>query len=228
MGTPITITADDGFSFDAYLAEPTGTSKGGIVVIQEIFGVNSHIRAVCDGYAADGYTAIAPALFDRLEKGVELGYEGADIEIGRELARTKTDFKRAVGDVLDTADHLRGLLGSNAKVATTGYCWGGVVSIAAAMQGPDRVQAAISYYGTGTVNFAKQTPHVPLQLHFGDQDGSIPEADIDTMRNAWPDAEIYVYNAHHGFNCTERSQHDPASATLAKTRVLDFLSKHIN
>jgi carboxymethylenebutenolidase len=228
MGTAITITADDGFTFDAYLAEPAGTPKGGIVVIQEIFGVNSHIREVCDGYAADGYTAIAPALFDRLQKGVELTYEGDDVAVGLDLARTKTDFNRAVGDVLDTADYIRSLIGAGAKVATTGYCWGGVVSIGAGMQGAGRVQASVSYYGTGTVNFAKQTTEVPLQLHFGDQDGSIPEADIETMRNAWPSAEIFVYNAHHGFNCTQRSQHDPASATLAKSRVLEFLSKHIN
>jgi carboxymethylenebutenolidase len=221
MGTNIEIVANDGFAFRGYVAEPTGTPKGAMVVVQEIFGVNSHIEQVCDGYAANGYLAIAPALFDRIERDVALGYNGHDMKRGVELARSKTDFKRAVADVLDTAGVARARLAAagveGGKVACVGYCWGGVVSGSSAMD------AAICYYGTGSVNFVDQPLTMPLQMHFGDQDASIPATDIDKMRTGWPTAEIYVYEGHHGFNCDQRPQGDKALADLAISRVHAFL-----
>ena len=227
MGTNIDIVANDGFTFRGYVAEPAGKPRGAMVVVQEIFGVNSHIEQVCDGYAAEGYVAIAPALFDRLERDVALGYTPDDMKRGFELARGRTDFKRAVADVLDTAVVARERLVAagveNPKVGCVGYCWGGVVTAAVAVSGSPAMDAAICYYGTGSVNYADQPLSMPLQMHFGDQDASIPPADIDKMRAGWPIAEIYVYEGHHGFNCDQRPQGDKALADLALSRVHTFL-----
>ncbi len=227
MGANIEIVANDGFSFRGYVAEPTGIPKGAMIVVQEIFGVNSHIEQVCDGYAADGYLAIAPALFDRIERDVALGYTGDDMKRGVELARSKTDLKRAVADVLDTAGVARERLAAAGleapKVACVGYCWGGVVTAAVSVSGSTAMDAAICYYGTGSVNFVDQPLTMPLQMHFGDQDASIPATDIDKMRTSWPTAEIYVYEGHHGFNCDQRPQGDKALADLALSRVHTFL-----
>ncbi len=227
MGTNIEIVANDGFTFRGYVAEPVGIPKGAMIVVQEIFGVNSHIEQVCDGYAANGYLAIAPALFDRIERDVALGYTGDDMKRGVELARAKTDFKRAVADVLDTAGVARERLAvagiEAGKVACVGYCWGGVVTAAVSVSGSAAMDAAICYYGTGSVNFVDQPLTMPLQMHFGDQDASIPATDIDKMRTSWPAAEIYVYEGHHGFNCDQRPQGDKALADLALSRVHAFL-----
>jgi carboxymethylenebutenolidase len=227
MGTNIDIVANDGFSFRGYVAEPAGKPKGAMIVIQEIFGVNSHIESVADGYAADGYLAIAPALFDRIERGVALGYTGDDMKRGVELARTRTDFQRAVADVLDAAGVARERLAAagveGGKVACVGYCWGGVVSTAVSVSGSAAFDAAICYYGTGAVGFVEKPLTMPLQMHFGDQDASIPAEHIENMRTSWPTAEIYVYEGHHGFNCDQRPQGDKALADLALSRVHTFL-----
>lgn len=227
MGSTITITANDGFDMSAYLAEPAGTPKGGVVVVQEIFGVNAHIRDVCDGYAADGYLAIAPALFDRIERGVELGYTAEDMGVGVDLARGRTDFDRAVLDVADAATHLKTLLPAGGKVGCVGYCWGGVVAAASAIRSAGALDAAVSYYGTGTVRFAGEVLAMPLLCHYGELDGSIPPADIEKIRAGWPDTAVHVYPANHGFNCNHRPQHDEAAATLARERTLAFFAQHL-
>lgn len=211
----------------AYLAEPAGTPKGGVVVVQEIFGVNIHIREVCDEFAADGYLAVAPALFDRIQRDVELGYTTEEIGVGVDLARTRTDFDRAVLDVADAAKHLKTLLPAGGKVGCVGYCWGGVVTAATAIRSASALDAAVSYYGTGTVGFAGETLAMPLLCHYGELDGSIPSADIETIRTGWADAIVHVYPANHGFNCDHRPQHDPVAATLARERTMAFFDQHI-
>jgi carboxymethylenebutenolidase len=224
----ISFTTDDGFSMSAYLATPEGTPRGGIVVVQEIFGVNIHIREVCDGFAADGYTAIAPALFDRLERGVELGYTQEDMTAGVDLARKRTDFDRAVKDVADAANHVRTSLPAGAKVGCTGYCWGGVVTAASAIRSAGALDCAVSYYGSGTVNLVGSPLAMPLLCHYGELDGSIPQADIDTLQAAWPTAEVHVYTgANHGFNCNHRAQYGEEAATLARARTMAFFAAHL-
>lgn len=231
MGTSTMIIADDGFEFSAYVAAPTGTVRGGVVVVQEIFGVNGHIREVCDGFAADGYYALAPAIFDRLERGVELGYTTDDIAIGRDLARGRTDFDRAVRDTANSADHLRALLrdepANGSRVGCTGYCWGGVVTAASAVRSAGSFGCAVSYYGTGAVGFVDQPLAMPLLCHYGDQDTSIPPEDIAKIRIWAGDANVHVYAAQHGFTCDHRPQYDEAAASLARVRTLDFFTLHL-
>lgn len=231
MGSNIAMRMSDGFELSCYLATPAGPPKGAIVVVQEIFGVNSHIRSVADGYASHGYLAVAPALFDRLETGVELGYTTDDIAVGIDLARGRTDFARAVADVGDVATSIRtklgGLNASGTKVGCVGYCWGGVVVTGVGFATPPTVDASVSYYGTGTVNFADRQPTAPMMFHFGDQDHTIPNEDIAKMQASWPTATIHVYGAQHGFNCDQRGSFDPASRDLALTRTLEFFAAHV-
>jgi carboxymethylenebutenolidase len=225
MGQTITLTADDGFQLSAYRADPEGTPKGGIVVVQEIFGVNSHIRSVADGYAAAGYLAIAPALFDRVEQGIELGYTPEDIEQGLAIARGgKLDMAAVMSDVRAAAvvAHEAG------KVGTVGYCWGGMVSTMAAIELPDVVDAAVGYYGGGSASLVERTPQVPLLLHFGENDHAIPLSDVDKIREAWPSATVHVYEgAEHGFNCDQRASYNEGAAKVARERSLAFFDEHL-
>jgi carboxymethylenebutenolidase len=224
MGTTVTLQASDGFELGAYRAEPEGTPRGGVVVIQEIFGVNVHIRAVADGYAAEGYLAIAPALFDRVERGVELGYEDKDIEQGIGLARGKVDYATVT---LDLAAAARAAA-EGGRVGVVGYCWGGMLACTAAIQLADDVAAAVGYYGGGTVGLVDQTPAVPLLLHFGEVDHAIPLEDVERIRTAWPQAEVYVYpGAQHGFNCDLRASYDATSAATARERTLAFFAANL-
>ena len=228
MGSNITMRMSDGFELDCYLATPSAPPMGAIGVVQEIFGVNSHIRSVADTYAENGYLAVAPALFDRLEKGVELGYTPEDIEVGRDLARGRTDFARAVADVGDVASSIRAKLGAgSSRVGCVGYCWGGVVVAGAAFASAPVVDASVSYYGTETVNFADRQPNAPIMFHFGDQDHTIPNDDVATMQAAWPSVPVHVYNAQHGFNCDQRGSFDQASRDLALTLTLEFFATHV-
>ncbi len=226
MGNAITFTATDGFEESGYLATPTGAPKGGIVVVQEIFGVNIHIREVCDRFASEGYVALAPAIFDRLQTGVELGYTAEDIEVGRDLARGKLDFAVASSDVIAAANHLLTLLPEGSKVGCVGYCFGGVLTSAAAVHGSP-ISCGVSYYGTGTVNQIGSPLASPLMCHYGALDGSIPDSDIQKIRDAWPTAQVFVYDAHHGFNCDHRGQYDQATADLARQRTMDFFAEHL-
>ncbi|MEO7336107.1 MAG: dienelactone hydrolase family protein [Caldimonas sp.] len=214
----VTLTAADGHSLAAYVARPSGTPRGGLVVLQEIFGVNSHIRAVADGYAADGWVAIAPALFDRIEVGIELGYGAADVDRGRALKAACIDEKSLL-DIAAAVDHVA----ATGSVAVVGYCWGGTLAWLAACR-MNGLRASVAYYGSGIADLAGLKPMCPVQMHFGEQDASIPPAAIDAVRKAHPEVEVHVYPAGHGFNCDQRSAYHPDSAALARERTLRFLA----
>jgi len=220
MGKDFTLTASDGHKLGAYRADPSGRAKGGIVVLQEIFGVNAHIREVCDGFARDGYVAVAPALYDRSSvKGCDLGYTPADVETGRKL-REEFSWDDTMKDV-DAAAKL--LKGEGVKVGTVGYCWGGSVSFLSGCRLD--VQAAVVYYGGQIVPYASEQEGCPMLMHFGERDKGIPLADVETIRKAHPKAEIHVYPADHGFNCDHRGSYEAASAKLARERTMAHFAK---
>lgn len=221
MGQNIQLTAEDGFVLDAYLAEPRGKPKGGLVVVQEIFGVNNHMRGVTDTFAQHGYLAICPALFDRAKKHVELGYTQQDIEAGREL-------RAAVGwddPIKDARAALKRVQGAG-KVGTVGYCWGGSVTWLTATR-LGGITAAVCYYGGQIAAFKDEKPKVPVMFHFGEHDKGIPMADVEAVRKAQPNQIFHIYPSGHGFNCEERGDYDPASKKLALERTLAFFAKHV-
>ena len=213
-----TLQAADGHRLAAYRAAPSGKPRGALVVLQEIFGVNSHIRAVADGYAADGWLAIAPAMFDRVERGIEFGYTPADIERGREL-KGGCSNDHALLDIAAAVDTVR----SAGKVAVIGYCWGGTLAWLAACRQPG-LSAAVSYYGGGIGELIDLTPRCPVLAHFGERDASIPLTVPEALRKAHPEVEIHIYPAGHGFNCDQRGSFDAPSAKLARERSLAFLN----
>jgi carboxymethylenebutenolidase len=220
MGEFNTLMARDGHEFQAWLAAPPSRPSGALVVLQEIFGVNSHIRAVTDSYAAAGYVAIAPALFDRVRRGVELGYQPTDIELGRGLALQVPDDK-----VLLDIHACINVVKHAGAVGVIGYCWGGTLAHLAACELP--VRAAVSYYGTRTVQNLHRRTRAPVQYHFGERDKTLPPENIEKIRAADPGGEFHVYPAEHGFNCDQRASFDAASATLARKRAQDFLARHL-
>jgi carboxymethylenebutenolidase len=221
MGKTLKLTAADKHEFGAYRADPSGKPKGGLVVIQEIFGVNHHIRATCDTFAASGYLAVAPALFDRAERGIEYGYQQTDIEKGRAIMQ-KLDLNNALTDVKAAL----AIAKEGGKVGIVGYCWGGTVSFAAACR-LDGLACAVSYYGGGVGNLVGEKPKCPVQFHFGDKDQSIPMDTVEKVKKGYPDQALYVYSAGHGFNCDERGSYDADSAKLALGRTLEFFAKHL-
>jgi carboxymethylenebutenolidase len=223
MSESVKLTAADGHQFDAYVARPTGELIAGLVVIQEAFGVNRHIRLVTDGYAKDGFLAVAPAYFDRIERAVELGYEGADREKGLTIAR-KINLDNAVKDTAAALSYLRGE--TKRKCGVIGYCFGGSMAWLAATRLDPAV--AIGYYGGSIYKFAGETPHCPVMLHFGKLDKHIPKEDIDKLQAAHPEVQIFWYEgADHGFNSDDRSAYNPAAAKLARERSLEFLKKNL-
>ena len=224
MGSTISLTASDGFQLSAYRAEPEGPTRGGVVVVQEIFGVNSHIRSVADRYAAAGYLAIAPAIFDRVRPGIEIGYTPEDIEVGRGIAMGgDLDFQKVLDDVAAAGKAAR----EAGKVGVVGYCFGGRVTAAAAIQHPDVFDAASSYYGGGIVGLIDQTPAVPMIMHFGEHDHGIPMEDVDKVAAAWTDVTVYVYDAEHGFNCDQRASFGAVPAAIAQARTFRFFDDKI-
>lgn len=222
MGEAVQIRSADGFTLGAYQAMPSGSPKGAVVVIQEIFGVNNHIREVVDGYAADGYFAIAPQIFDRIERDIELGYEEADMGKGIELAFQKLDHALTAQD-LQAAVEAASVHG---KVGVVGYCFGGLLTWRCACD-LEGVGAASAYYGGGLANEADKTPRCPVMMHFGEKDAHIPMSDVEKVRAAQPGVDVYVYDADHGFNCDHRASYDAASAKLAKERTLAFFARHL-
>lgn len=222
MGESIRIEARDGFTLGAYQAQPQGAAKGAVVVIQEIFGVNEHIREVVDGYAADGFYAIAPQIFDRVEPDLELGYGEADLGRGVEVAFRKLDHAAALADVQAAID----AASAHGKVGVVGYCFGGLLSWRAACRA-DGVAAAVVYYGGGVAGEAEAQPRCPVMMHFGEKDAHIPLSDVAGIEAAQPDARIFIYPADHGFNCAHRASHDADAAALAKQRTLDFFGEHL-
>lgn len=222
MGEKITLKAADGFELDAYLAMPSETPRGAVVVIQEIFGVNQHIREVTDGFAADGYAAIAPAIFDRAEKGVELGYEGDDITRGATIARGQLDMANTMKDLQAAIDYA----GQYGKVGVVGYCFGGLLTWMCACKAKG-VACASGYYGGGIIGFNELEPEVPTILHFGDKDAHIPLTDVNKIKEAHPNVDVYVYDADHGFSCDHRASYDEAASTLARERTMAHFASHL-
>jgi carboxymethylenebutenolidase len=222
MGQTLQLTAADGHKLAAYRADPAGKPKGGVVVIQEIFGLNGHIRRVADGFAADGYVAIAPALFDRVKPGVELGYQEADIAAGIDV-RKQVTFEQALADI----DAARKAIVGVGKLGVVGYCWGGTLTWLSATR-LDGFAAAAGYYGGGIGNIAEEKPRCPVQMHFGETDHAIPLADVGKLRGAQGAiVEIQVYPAGHGFNCDERASYHKPSADRARARVLALFKEHV-
>ena len=217
MGKTIRLKARDGHELDAYVAEPEGKARGGVVVVQEIFGVTDHIKRVADQYAAAGYRAIAPAMFDRIKRGITLPY--ADIEQGRAYMQ-QLKWPSTLADIEAAADAVR----DTGSISVVGYCWGGTVAHVAASELD--LDAAVSYYGGGVARMLDRKPQCPIVYHFGDQDHAIPMADVEKITSAYPSAEVHVYNgAGHGFNCDERSSYSASDARLAFERSVEFLKQ---
>jgi len=221
MGRMIELTAADGHKLAAYRADPAGKPRGGIVVIQEIFGVNSHIKQVADSFAADGYVAIAPAMFDRVQKDVDLGYTPEDIAKGREI-RGKVTNDMAIKDAAAAVK----AASSTGKVGIVGYCWGGLVAWLAANK-ISGLSAAVPYYGGGILDNAELAPKVPLMGHFGDKDQHIPVEGVKKLAEKYPQHQIFIYSADHGFNCDHRGSYNAPAAKQARSRTLEFFRKHL-
>lgn len=220
MGELTTIMARDGHEFQAWLVAAPGRARGALVVVQEIFGVNAHIRAVTDAFAAAGYTAIAPSLFDRIRRGIELGYSAQDMQQGAGY-RAQISPETALKDIAAAAAVVR----HSGRVGVVGYCWGGMLAYLAACQLP--LAAAVVYYGK-VAEHLERRPRCPVIYHFGSEDQSIPLADVERLRAAQPAAAVYVYaGAGHGFNCEQRASYDAQAAALARTRTLDFFGRYI-
>lgn len=219
MGDFTTLMARDGHEFQAYLCPPPGRPRGAVVVLQEIFGVNPHIRAVTDGFAAEGYTAIAPALFDRIRRGIELGYGDADRDEGRGY-RQQLKPEDTLKDIAAAVAVVR----HSGRVGTVGYCWGGALSYRAACELP--LACAVDYYGNpGDIG---KTPQCPVMYHFGSADKSIPPEQVERLKAAHPQGIFYIYDgAGHGFSCDQRPGYDAAAAALARGRTLEFLARRL-
>ena len=218
-GSFITVTAADGGAFQAYLAKPAAGGGPGIVLLQEIFGVNHHIQAVCDRFAADGYVALAPAIFDRVEPGITLGYTADDIERGRSI-RGKVDIADMVRDVRAAVEALKT---EALPTGVVGYCLGGTLAWLACTR-IDGVKAAVGYYGGGIAETAGEVPRCPVLLHFGETDQGIPPEHWARIRAAHPEVPIHTYPAGHGFSCDERGSYHEPSARLARQRTLGFFT----
>lgn len=223
MGKTVDIETLDDHELTGYLAEPQGQPSGGLVVIQEIFGVNSHIRTVADGFANDGYIVLAPALFNRVALNIELDYTPQNVEKGREI-RARIDHDDAVRDMTAAVTAVTALAGR--PVGVVGYCWGGSLAWNAATR-LDGVRAAVGFYGGMIPDMVDERPRHPVMLHFGETDQSIPMAGVDKIRAAHPDIPIHTYPAGHGFNCDLRDSYHAESARLARERTLEFFAEHL-
>ncbi len=223
MGKHFSLVASDNFKLGAYRAEPSGAAKGGIVVIQEIFGVNHHIRAVCDRLAGEGYAAVAPAIFDRQQPNFECGYSPDEIANARKFV-ANPDWAAMIKDVQAAIDDAK----KSGPAAIIGFCLGGSVAFLAAAR-LNGLSAAIGYYGGQIAKNADEKPKVPTQLHFGEQDAGIPMSDVETIKQKrGGDCDIYVYaDAQHGFSCDERGSYNEAAAKLAWQRSMAFLQAHL-
>ncbi len=221
MGERINLNTAGMHCIGAYLAKPSGTPKGGIVVVQEIFGVNAHVRDVADRFAAAGYAAIAPAFFDFVEQDLELDYDAAGMNKGRELAG-EVGLDRAVEAVASAADSIR----SSGKTGVVGYCWGGTVALLAAQR---LGLPSVSYYGARNVAFLGEPLKAPVMFHFGADDKSIPPEAVEKHRKAYPDAPVHVYEGTgHAFNRdVDPTHYDEAAAKLAWQRTLAFFDRHL-
>ena len=218
MGEWIAVTAEDGHECRAWLARPEGAAKGVVVVMQEIFGVNDHIRRDTDKFAGHGYVAIAPAVFDRVESGVELGYDEDGFAKGRSVVG-ELGWDGPLLDVRAAADTAASATGCGGPAFGVGYCWGGTLAWLAATR---LAIPSVGYYGGRTAGLVDEQPQAPVMLHFGERDHAIPMSDVDTIREAHRGVPVHVYDAGHGFNCDARKDYDPAAAGQALRRTLAF------
>lgn len=223
------LRAADGYAFGVHEALPDGEAKGGVVVIQEIFGVNAHIREVADSFRADGYAALAPALFDRVERDVELGYDGEGMRRGRALAFDGLRQEDALQDLQATVEEA----GKYGRVGVVGYCYGGLMTYLAACR-LEGIACASAYYGGGIAGVvgdgpvpAESVPKCPTIMHFGALDAHIPMTDVARIRRLLPDVPVHVYDADHGFNCDHRGSYHADSAVLARQRTNALLAAHV-
>jgi carboxymethylenebutenolidase len=221
MSMNVVLAAADGFQLSAYLAQPKGKPRGGVVILPEIFGVNSHIRGVADQYAELGYVVIAPAMFDRAQPGLDLGYSDEDVKTGQALMR-KLDWDQAVLDIAAAA----GYVASAGKVGLVGYCWGGTAAWVAASRGTG-FACAVSYYGNAIVTVLVDRPRIPMLLHWGARDHLIQVPDIRRVEAVAPQVQSHLYDTGHGFNCEQRTLYHAPSAALAKERTVAFLREHV-
>ena len=225
MGTTVQLTTADGNTLNAYRSEPEGSPKGAIIVVQEIFGVNDHIRGVADGYAREGYVAIAPALFDRVRDGVELDYDEAGIDAGRKIAFEDVTMDQVMIDVEAACDEVS----AAGKIGIVGYCWGGSICYVAAARLSNKISAASGYYGGQIMPHIDEQPTAPLVLHFGAEDAGIPLENVRTIDERWPEIDVHIYDgAGHGFNCDARGSYEATSAALALERTLTHFAQHLS
>jgi len=222
MSEWVKLRAGDGQELGAYVARPAGEPVAGLVVVQEIFGVNAHIRRVADGWAQEGFLAVAPALFDRIEPGVELGYDGADMQRAMTFI-PKLDVDKAL---MDTAAAMKYAASATGKrVGVVGYCLGGTIAWLAATR--LHAAAAVGYYGGRIAQYVDEQLECPVMLHFGRQDAHIPPEEIAKVRHAHPQVEIYMYDAGHGFNCDARASYNAEAAKEARERSVEFLKRWV-
>jgi len=222
LGKQFKLTTTDEHSLGAYRADPQGTPKGGLVVVQEIFGVNHHIRAVCDRLAALGYVAVAPAVFDRFARDFECGYTPDEIAHARSYLGN-LNWDHMMADMSAAASDLKGV----GPLGVIGFCMGGTAAFLAACRIPG-MKAAVAYYGGMISKFADEKPKCPLQMHFGEKDEGIPMSTVDEIKKKQPQAETYVYpGAAHGFYCDERASYNKDAAALAWSRTQEFLTKNM-
>ena len=228
MGQFVNLTSSDGLAVPAWVAQPDAAPRGAIVVLQEIFGVNSHIRAVADRFAARGYLAVAPSTFHRVQQDVDMGYTGDDMKAGMGL-KAAVEALPAPGvmpDIQAAIDYAAQQSGR--KVGIVGFCWGGLLTWRAACT-LSGLSAAVPYYGGGMTAAAEaaRTPTVPVMAHFGDQDHWIPMDTVEVFKKVQPGVTVHVYHANHGFNCDQRGSYNEAAAKLARERTLAFFAEHL-
>ncbi|MCP5267269.1 MAG: dienelactone hydrolase family protein [Burkholderiaceae bacterium] len=221
MGKSIELRAADGHRFGAYVAEPSGAPRGVVVIAQEIFGVNKHIRAVTDEYAADGFLAIAPALFDRIEPDYETGYSPDDIQSGRAVMQ-QIDMDQTLLDMTATVEWAA----RGGKVAVIGYCWGGTLAWLSAARIPG-LSAAVAYYGGAIHRYREEAPKCPMLMHFGEKDQSPSPDQAREIIAMHPGVSAHFYDAGHGFNCDHRPSFDEDASALARERTLEFLATEL-
>jgi carboxymethylenebutenolidase len=223
MAEMVQLRAKDGHVLDAYVVQPGVPAKGGLVIVQEIHGVNAHIRAVADRYADDGFVVVAPALFDRIERGVELRGSGEDMQRAMDLLKS-FDIEKGVDDVAAAVQCER-CFGNVKKIGVVGYCLGGTLAWLSAARLP--IHAAVGYYGGRITQYLEERPKAPVMLHFGEQDQHIPQSEIDAIAKAYPQVSIYTYPAGHGFNRDGSAGYSASCAMRARARTLEFLREHL-
>ena len=222
MGSMIDLTTEDGVTISAYRAWPEGTPRGGVVVLQEIWGVNSHIRSVADGYAADGYLAIAPALFDRADRGTVMDeYNSETMGKGIECMQ-RVDVDKGLVDIAAAVE----AASEGGKVGVVGYCFGGRMAWLAASR-LSGVSASVPYYGGGIPGLASEEPKCPVILHFGKQDTHIPLESVEEFKKAHPELPVYLYDADHGFNCDQRDSYNADASKLARERTMELFGQKL-